>query len=140
MKFLVGGVGGRDAREIQTEGEEDAVREYLDAAVVERAEHVGVYVRRSTEPQWMAYVCALRGGRWEVSFAFEVPLGVFQRVPAAEDAIRAAKANVRDACATACAEVLARQSSDRFGEDYLAREKVAEQCVDAIAALDLEAL
>jgi len=51
-----------------------------------------------------------------------------------------AKANVRDACATACAEVLARQTSDRFGEDYLAREKVAEQCVDAIAALDLEAL
>ena len=139
MKFYVGGVGGRDARLMDVEGEEDAVREYLDAEVTEREGRVGVYVRRATEPQWMAYTCAYRDGRWETSFAFEVPLGTFQRVPAAEDALRAAKANVRDACATACAEVAAKYANPT-GQGETAWEWSAQECADAIAALDLEAL
>jgi len=136
MKFYVGGVGGRNERMMDVAGEEDAVRAYLDAEVTEGEGRVGVYVRRATEPQWMAYTCAYRFGRWETSFAFEVPLGTFQRVPAAEDALRAAKANVRDACATACHEVRAEYEAHGWAD----RATGARAAADAIAALDLEAL
>lgn len=51
-----------------------------------------------------------------------------------------AKANVRDACATACAEVVARHESDKWGAGSLERASGASDCLDAIAALDLETL
>lgn len=56
--------------------------------------------------------------------------------------VRAAKANVRDACATACAEVEAAANADQYGDGsiYRARGAGAQACIDAIAALDLEAL
>lgn len=55
--------------------------------------------------------------------------------PRSEVVLRHAKANVRDACSTACVEVLAALSR----ETLTPREAVA-RCMAAIAALDLESL
>lgn len=51
-----------------------------------------------------------------------------------------AKANVRDACALACAEVEAAADADKYGEGSIYRANGARECADAIAALDLERL
>lgn len=110
------------------EGEQGEVLEMVTPAVAR--------VRWATGEEKTAWIHDLRTTPPPTS----VEAKLREQIAALQTEVRRAKGNVRDACATACAEVEARYHADRFGTGSAERALGAQECAEAIAALDLEVL
>lgn len=109
------------------EGEQGEVLEMVTPAVAR--------ARWATGEEKTAWIHDLRTTPPPVS----VEAKLREQIASLQAEVRRAKANVRDACATACATVRA-EYGDPYDPMSTGKAEGAEECAEAIAALDLEAL
>lgn len=162
MIYLVTTDPRAEAQEIEAPCGSAAVMELLGTSHGDR-DHVIVYVRPQRPQEWDVFSCVRHGASWSAPFlgSVQVADGETERLRAELREVREARAHMRDmhdaetmrlrteilavgervraACVAACRRVES-EHGDPYDAMSTGRAEGADECAEAIAALDLDAL
>lgn len=133
MRYLVTTDPRAEAQEIEVPCRSAAVTEVLGTSHGDR-DHVTVYVRPQHPQEWDVFSCVRHGASWSALY-----LGSVQVLHGETERLRTEREKVRAACVAACRRVES-ENGDPYDAMSTGRAEGADECADAIAALDLSAL
>ena len=162
MRYLVTTDPNGEAQEIEAPCGSAAAMESLGTSHGDR-DHVIVYVRPQRPQEWDVFSCVRHGASWSAPYlgSVQVEDDEAERLRAelregreVRDRMRdyhsaetmrlrteilAIGERVREACLTACKRVSA-ENHDPYDDVCMGRSEGADECAEAIAAIDLDAL